>query len=175
MDTADRAEHFVRLLSIHQRRVYSCIVALVPQRADAEDVFQETAAVLWRKFDQYDPAQHFGAWACRIAYFEVLAFRRKNRERSLSWRDSFLEFVSSDVVARSGELDQRQEALAWCLEKLRPADRELIALRYGGGATTRTVAETTGRPVGGMYKVFQRIHRTLFECVDRTLAREAQE
>lgn len=174
MDTADRAEQFVRLFSAQQRRLYSCILALVPNRADAEDVFQETAAVLWRKFGQYDATQSFGAWACRIAYFEAIAFRRKSRSSSCLWRDSFVELVSEDMVARSDELERRQAALTSCLEKLRPADRELIALRYGGDATTREVAVKIGRPVEGLYKVFQRIHRTLFECIDRALAREAR-
>lgn len=172
MPNADQVEQFVRLFSAHQKQLHSYIVAIVPNRADADDILQETSAVLWRKFAQYEAGTHFGAWACRIAYFEILAFRRRNRVNALRLSDSCVELVSGHIVERSEELEARHRALVECLTKLRPTHRDLIAMRYGGGVTIKEVAEKIGRSVEGLYKTFRHIHRTLFECVDRTMARE---
>ena len=41
-------------------------VKIVFQRADAEDVMQETASVLWKKFDEFERGSHFDRWAFRV-------------------------------------------------------------------------------------------------------------
>ena len=51
----------------HQDRVYGYIVLMLPNRHDAEDVFQQTSLILWQKWDQFDPEQDFLSWACGIA------------------------------------------------------------------------------------------------------------
>jgi RNA polymerase sigma-70 factor (ECF subfamily) len=170
----DRTEQFVRLLAQHQRRVYSYILTLLPNRADAEDVLQETNAILWSKFDQYEPDTSFGAWACRIAYYEVLAFRRGRKHDPLPLRESFLDVVSDDALARNEQLDERYHAMGECVEKLSARDRDLIERRYTGEMTVEAVAAEVDRPVGGLHKAYQRIRRALMECIDRTLAREEQ-
>src|SRR5678809_1005308 len=53
------------------------VLTLLPDRHLAEDVVQETARVLWRKFADYDRARPFWPWARGIAHFEV----RKARSR----------------------------------------------------------------------------------------------
>ncbi|MSU51184.1 MAG: hypothetical protein EXS37_19200 [Opitutus sp.] len=45
-----RGEEFTRLLVGHQRRIQGLILALVTRGPDADDVMQETCAVMWRKF-----------------------------------------------------------------------------------------------------------------------------
>ena len=51
----EKIEQFVSLLTRYQQRVYLFILSLVPDRADAEDVLQETNLVLWQKFDDFTP------------------------------------------------------------------------------------------------------------------------
>jgi DNA-directed RNA polymerase specialized sigma24 family protein len=74
-----RHDEFLRLFSCHSQRIYEFILTLVMRRADAEEIFQDTCLILWKKFDSYDPAGNFHAWACRIAYLDVLQLRRTNR------------------------------------------------------------------------------------------------
>jgi RNA polymerase sigma-70 factor (ECF subfamily) len=54
---------FIRLLSLHTSSIYTYIRVLIPNRTDAEDVFQETSRTLWEKFDEYQPGtdSHFRA------------------------------------------------------------------------------------------------------------------
>ncbi len=44
---------FMRLFLENERRIFGFILTLLPHWADAEDVFQETAGVLWNKFDDF--------------------------------------------------------------------------------------------------------------------------
>ena len=165
---------FVRLFALHQRRVYSYILTLVANHSDADDILQETSLTLWRKFGEYEPGTHFAAWACRIAYFEVLRHRRqKKSETGLS--PHLFELLASESLERADELENRHLALSHCIKKLHARDRELVSRRYVAGATIRSVSEQIGRSVDGLQKAYQRIRRSLIDCVDRTLARECRE
>src|SRR5262249_35538535 len=48
---ADFAEH----LRQSQTRLYGYIHSLVRDLNDADDLFQQTSLILWKKFDEYDP------------------------------------------------------------------------------------------------------------------------
>ena len=58
MDTA-RHEQFARAFVQYQDRVYGHIVTMLPNRHDAEDVFQQTSLILWQKWEQFDPERDF--------------------------------------------------------------------------------------------------------------------
>ena len=72
-------QDFVRLLVEHERRLEGFILALVPNWAVAEDIAQETKLRLWEQFGQFDRNQDFGSWACTIAYYQVLSYRKSNK------------------------------------------------------------------------------------------------
>jgi len=165
------AETFVRLFAVHQRRIYSYVLTLVPNHSDADDILQETSIILWRKFAEFDLSTNFVAWACRIAYFEILRHRR-TRQPKVGLPNGLFDLLASEALERSTELERRHQALAYCIEKLHARDRQLLARRYGTGATIRSIAEEIGRSVEGLHKVYQRIRRSLVDCVDRALARE---
>ena len=52
-------DDFLRLLLKSEREILRYVMVLVPQAADAQEVFQETAVALWKQIDKYDPAQPF--------------------------------------------------------------------------------------------------------------------
>src|SRR6516225_7014590 len=72
---------FLRLFLQNERRLYAYILTLLPNRADADDVFQEASLVLWDKFDERHPPDDFAAWGCCIAYFKVLDFCKRSQRR----------------------------------------------------------------------------------------------
>lgn len=170
MDSAQQ-QQFVQLMAVHQRRIYAYILTLIANRSDADDILQQTCVVLWSKFDTFDLDTNFAAWACRIAYFEVQAFRRQ-KTPLVNLDDKLLEMISDRTVARSAELDLRYEALAGCVGDLGDADRDLLRRRYTDDATVPEVASDIGRPTQGLYKSYHRIHRWLLECIQRRLAQE---
>jgi RNA polymerase sigma-70 factor (ECF subfamily) len=161
---------FVRLLLQHQNDLLRYILPLVGCLDDAQDVLQETATDLWRKFDQYDPRQPFLPWAKRFARNEVLMHHRKRR------RYTFLtEELIETLVERQSEYEpqaQRRRSALWdCLDKLPEADRLLLDQRYAAAGTTiRQLAAETGETANMLYEALARIRRQLLDCVDRALA-----
>jgi RNA polymerase sigma-70 factor (ECF subfamily) len=172
----DKSKLFLRLFLQNERRLYAYILTLLPHRADADDVLQQVSMVLWDKFDANDPPGDFAAWGCRIAYFKVLDFYKHHQRSRVRFSQALLERVAETAIehAEALQLDERREALAHCLEKLTPRERDLLGRRFADGATTRSTAEALGRSVDAVYKTLAKIRHALFDCVTRTLAREGQ-
>jgi len=172
----NKARLFLRLFLKNQRRIYAYVLTLLPNRADADDVFQESSLVLWDKFDESNPPDDFAAWGCRIAYFKVLDFcKRKQRGRVL-FSQQMLERVAETALEQSDalQLDERREALSGCVKKLNERDRVLLAARFDEGATVQSTATQLGRSPDAVYKALARIRQALFDCVTRTLATGGQ-
>jgi RNA polymerase sigma-70 factor, ECF subfamily len=169
---SDRVEEFTRLLATHQSRIYSYIYTILPNRADADEVFQETCVVLWRKFEGFRPGSSFFQWAARIAYFKVLSFRKKQRRSVLLGSDAFVEMLAEEVHSRADDLVEREQALAGCIAKLKERDRDLISRRYAPGGTVKGLADQLQRPIKSIYAALGRIRRALLECVERALVAE---
>jgi RNA polymerase sigma-70 factor, ECF subfamily len=165
---------FLRLFLQNQRRLYAYILTLLPNRADADDILQETSLVLWDKFDENNPPHDFAAWGCRIAYFKILDFLKKSQRNRVRLSQAMLERIGETAVeqAEALQLDERRAALARCIEKLRTVDRELLVQRFAESATTQSTAVKVGRSVEAVYKALSKIRHALFDCVTRTLARE---
>ncbi len=168
----DSGERFMRLFLANDRRIYGFILALVPHRADADDLMQETGAVLWRKFAEFEPGTDFAAWAMSIARFEVLRLRRAQGQMRVRFDDDLLGTLADDLTEMSPTIDRRAEALRQCLSKLPPRHRDLIRLRYEQGSTTQEVSSRVGQTVAAVYKMLNRIHSGLLECVEQTLKSE---
>lgn len=162
---------FVELLLRHQNDLLRYLVPLVGNLNDAQDVLQETAKAIWRKFDEYDSARPFLPWAKSFARNEVLLHLRRNR------RYTFLsEELIEQMMQAPAETDnltmRRRSALAECLQKLSADDRLLLDRRYDDRNTLEQLAADLGCTANVLYKSLGRIRRALHECIDRRLASE---
>lgn len=172
MSSSDRTESFVKLLAQYDRRIYSYILTLVPNWADAEEVLQETHVILWREFDKFELGTNFLAWAYKIAFHQVLKYRKQKKRDKLQFSDEFLEAVAGETADSGEQLEKRYRLLHDCITKLNDDHREILHHRYKEGASVESVADTVGRTVGALYRVLSRIRRSLHECVTRKLASE---
>jgi RNA polymerase sigma-70 factor (ECF subfamily) len=125
--------------------------------------------VVCEKFGEFQPGTDFVAWACQIAYWEVRAARQKFARSKVLFDDAALEAVAKTAEEMAPELSDRHEALAKCLEKLHPRDRELILTRYEPGGGVEAAAQRTGRTVVAAYKALTRIRKLLQDCVNLQL------
>ena len=162
---------FGRLFVQYQPRIYGFIRSLVVHRADAEDLLQETASVLWRKFDEFQPGSSFIAWALQVARYQVLYFRQRQNRDVLQFSDRFLDAISADTVAEAARLSDLQQWLEECLGRLSAVDRELFRLHYQSDLSAKALAERLGRPLSSVYNAISRIRRALAECVERAMNR----
>jgi RNA polymerase sigma-70 factor (ECF subfamily) len=168
-----RKDEFAELLSRHRGRIFSYILALVQNTADAEDVLQQVSLVLWRKFDEYDRQGSFSGWACKTAQFIVLNFMRgRRRSRVFFNEDLVTELAEVRSAIYEREDDDFQVALQSCLEKLSRRDRTLLDRCYGETFSIKQAAERIGRPVGSVYQSLGRIRRALLRCITHRLAVE---
>src|SRR5947208_2883214 len=101
----ERTEEFVRLLMQHQSLIRGFIFTLLPYRSEADDLFQRTSIVLWRKFDQFQVGSDFGAWACQIAKLEVRNFLRVGKRDRLRFSDDLLMSLADMRLALDSELE----------------------------------------------------------------------
>ena len=172
----DRRKLFLRLFLRHERWLYAYILTLLPHRADADDALQEASLAMWDKFDAAAPPDDFLAWARRIAYFKVLDVYKRARRGKVVFSQAMLERVAETAAEQADalRLDDRREALAGCVEKLPPRDRDLLTRRFADGATTASTSAQVGRSVEAVYKALAKIRQSLFECVQRTLTREGR-
>jgi len=174
MQTPERTEEFVGLFTLNARRIYGFILSLQPNVADADEIFQETSTVLWRKFEQFESGTDFLAWACQIARYKVMSLRQRVGRERLQFSDEFVENVADESLLAGTALEPRHQALSRCIEKLNQRDRDLLLRRYQEGATTRSIAADVGRSVDAVYKALNRIHEALFQCIQRTLRAEGR-
>jgi RNA polymerase sigma-70 factor (ECF subfamily) len=171
-DRSGQTELFIRLLGQTHRSLHLYVMSLVPNRADAEDVLQQTNLVLWREFHQFQPGTNFTAWACRVAFNQVLAWRKKRQRERLVFSEAFLEAVAAEVSADAELLEDRSNRLAGCIQKLPPHHQQLIRLRYSEGNAVETIAAEVNRTVDAVYRMLSRVRQALFDCVSRSVGQE---
>jgi len=166
----DRSKQLMLLMTQHQRRIFSYIYTLVPDRHDAQDLLQETSLVIVEKFHEFEPGTDFVAWACQIAYWRIRAARQKFARSKVVFDQRGVDAVAQTAATMGRELDARHEALEQCLKKLHPRDREMVLTRYEPGASVEEAAQRSGRSLVAAYKALARIRKLLFDCVSNQLA-----
>jgi RNA polymerase sigma-70 factor (ECF subfamily) len=165
-------QDFIHLFVEHEPRLYGYIRALVPNQADAENVLQETSAVLWENFGQFQPGTDFARWAITVARYQVMYFRQQQRRNVLSFSQPFVDVIAEAAADATEGLGNTQRALDECLRELKDADLDLFRRRYQPGAKVPAIAAELGRPVTTVYHALDRIRRALLDCTERRLRRE---
>lgn len=166
---------FAELLHQTHGDIFSFIFAMVLNQADAEDLYQETAVVLWEKFDEFAPGSDFRRWAIRVAHLKTLNFVRRNRRRRPLFSDEFLNTVAAAHEREAaGPSAPRTEALSKCLQRLPARDQRLVDSRYSRQWTIQEIAAREGRSVDAVYKAISRIRQSLLACIESTLSMEGR-
>jgi RNA polymerase sigma-70 factor (ECF subfamily) len=87
--------------------------------------------------------------------------------------DDLAKLLVDEAVADEPAFEARRNALASCLQKLRPEQRQLIARRYEPEASVTALAAAGGVTAKVLSDRLRRIRRALLECIQRTIADEA--
>lgn len=167
---AERMELLVRLLTRHQEEMFRFILSLHPHEEDARDVLQETSVALCRKIVEYDPKQPFLPWAFGFAYLEVLKQRERNQRGARLLSRELADRLAKEREDRQDLLQARLQALEDCLEKLPPAERNLLLQRYQGSADIEELVQRSGMSRRTLFRNLQRIRQLLQDCIDQRVA-----
>ena len=168
---ADRSSQFVSLLAAAERQLSGYVLALVPHFSDADEVLQDTKIKLWEQFDKYDPEKSFLAWAQRIAYFQVLTFRKKSRRQQMVFSNDLLDVLSDEFPRSQTDTDDRSEALLACLGALSDRPRKLLR-DYYGGTPLKQAGERLKLSLVAARKAIYRARVFLRDCIERRLCGE---
>lgn len=168
-DDEKRLERYVACVIQTQRSLYAFILAQLPSISEAEDVLQETNVVLWAKRGQFSAAENLRAMIFRVARLQVLAHRKRRQWDKSGFDESLIEQLAAEACKRSDVLEEKRRAMASCLQKLRPQDRQMISDRYTYGLSGKELAERLGRTVDSVFHSLHRIRTSLVHCVKRVL------
>jgi RNA polymerase sigma-70 factor (ECF subfamily) len=162
-------ERFTLHWTAAQPVVGSYIASLVPDFQEAEDLLQEVALVLLRKFSQYNPERPFVAWALGVAKFEILASRRRHARSFLTTDNDLLDNLTLTYTELAPELDQRSSALRDCLHALEGRSAELIRLRYEESLKPGQIASRVGLDPTVVRMALSRTRAALRDCIQNKL------
>ncbi len=166
----DAGEDFIRLLNEHGRKITLYVMNLVRDRGDAEDILQETKLVMWRHFHKFELGTNYLAWARKIAFHQVLSYRRKRKKR-VELSEAFLESVAFEISKNEQRYDHRTDALKGCLRKLSRPHRRILLMRYTRDMEVGAIGREVGRSEGAVYRLLSRIRMMLQDCVAKEIGR----
>lgn len=163
---------FLTLLAKHDRALSLYVYGLVPIQADADDILQQTKMVMWKSFSQFELGTNFIAWARKIAFHQILGYRRQSKRMHLPLSDEMLEQVGHEVARLSDQGQARREALESCLHKLPMEHRQIVLLRYYEELEVDQIAERINSTTAAVYRALSRVRYTLLECVEARMKSE---
>ena len=166
----DFHEPFVRALTKYERIVRAYIRGSgISRPEDVDEIMQEVSLVAWEKFDQLRNVDEFPKWACVIARYQVLIFRRKHSRDRLLLNQNVFDLLLEESLEETAVNEKRLNILQQCLNKLPEASRQLVLMAYDSGSTIDSLARRTGKKANTLYQQLWRLRRALERCVEQTL------
>jgi len=170
---ADDHERFTRLWTQAHPAIAGYVAALVPERSAADDVMQEIALALLRKFPEYDATRPFIAWAMGISRIAVLT-RRRDHARAMTR----FGMATADSLAEVWQemlpvVDDRRTALSECLRRVAGRSRELLTLRYEQDIEPQDIAKRLGMTAVAVRVALSRLRTSLHGCIEKRLGSHA--
>lgn len=172
MDPMERGEAFTRLFIASEKRIFGLIFALVQDRADAQDILQETGARLWKKFDEFEEGTDFTAWALQVTRFVVLEWRRSQKRVPLPLDEEELHALADAHRDAAEPIAAVRAHLDECLAKLSDRQRDLVRTLYGEGRTVVETASLWRISRRAIHKLLKKTKEQLLACIERSAAGE---
>jgi len=165
-------ESFADLMADHQPRLAAYIRSLIGDEHSSKDVLQETNVTILKKAGDFRSGTNFTAWSFRIAYFEVLTWRRTRGREKLFFDSELVESLAlqAEVVAES--YDERLAALSECIEKLPDRQREIIERRYLNSESVQRIAADIGFKANAASQLLFRARISLLNCIKQFINRK---
>lgn len=166
---------FIAEITRCQRQLHAFVLSMVWHPVEADDVLQETNLVLWQKAAEFDDARPFLPWAMRFAQLQAMAYlkRRQRQGCRLLIDDELAKTMADEAAHEEPIFEARRIALADCIQKLTPRQRELVSTRYEPNANVTEMAAMAKIAPKALSERLRRIRRVLLDCVRKTLGEGA--
>jgi RNA polymerase sigma-70 factor (ECF subfamily) len=154
-----------------QRRLYAYVLSIVFDKDRAREIVQNTNLVLLQKKSEFELGTSFGAWACRVAFYEILADRRRTQRSRNIFDDEMILNLADKAEIAAENADRRIEALEACLENLAVDHRQLLQQRYSPGGSVADIAAASNKSPASISSLLYRIRCILVQCIEGKLER----
>lgn len=153
------ATAFEALFARYSEPVYQMLLQKTGKSDDAKDLLQETFVRAFLNLHRYDSEYLFGQWIFTIARNIFIDFTRKRKDNFLS-----IDQPVSQINPPCGNMNpeesmisaQNSRQLDMFLDRLPPAYRQMIEMRYFREYSYEEIAEKLAMPIG---TVKTQIHR----------------
>ncbi|MBN03340.1 MAG: RNA polymerase subunit sigma [Ponticaulis sp.] len=160
---------FRLLFDYYAPRLKSFLMRLGADDMQAEEIVQEVMVTVWRKAEQYDPAQASPTtWIFRIARNRHIDAFRRQRHLDAQPDEPMLSPAELPEPEESYQLLEIEENVREALKTLPDEQVELVRASFYEGLSHSEIAERKQLPLG---TVKSRI-RLAFERLRSTLSRE---
>ena len=143
LSSNNKDNEIVGYLTGSQTDLLAFIQSLLPGDPSVKDVLQRVNMVIWKKRSHFKLGTNFRAWAFTIARWEVRSFLKECKRNSwLVLDDELAEKIADTIEAKSAAngTDEMCTHLNACLQKLKPAERELIDQRYFSSMSLKRIS-----------------------------------
>jgi len=164
--SADSHEMFIKLLTKHEGIIRASIRAVIRRTDDVDEVMQAVSLVAWRRFDSVTDVEGFAKWACVIARYEILKFRRSKARDRLELDEVLVAKIIDEGAEELSVRSRRIAHLEGCLKRLPESRRLLVMKVYSPGCSMKAVARQMGKSPEGLYQLLLRIRLELKRCVE---------
>ena len=147
--------------------------ASVRDKHAAEDIFQETMVIAWRRMEEFDRERSFGKWLRGIARNLILAHFRKSGKSPLSMDESTLDWMDekfTQIQSHTGDtLSEKLALLRDCVEALSEENKETIKARYLEQSSLDEIVSKLDVALETVKKRLYRAKNQLAECLENKL------
>lgn len=172
--------HFNELYARHFQRVYNFVLLRVRNRADAEEVVQETFTAVFRSMEAFRGESALLTWIFGIARNTVNNHLRRARSESerLGLLDSE-DLVPAPSLAACGPHEQLAlrryvSAIQDRLDNVSQWQLDVFRLRHEENLPIREIARRTHRTGDAIRSALYRVKRVLMEAVETQRAADAR-
>jgi RNA polymerase sigma-70 factor, ECF subfamily len=166
-------EELARLWRETEPTVAAYVFAAVSQFQEAEDIVQQVALTVARRFSEYDRERSFVAWTLWIAKSRIIDFYRKRDREKRFFSDHLLEKLADTFSSSSIVPNEKRVALEKCIDRLPEKSRQMLQLRYADGKKIGQVASVLQKSAGVIRMTLYRIRNLLADCVRIETAKES--
>jgi RNA polymerase sigma-70 factor, ECF subfamily len=141
-------------------RVYNYLRYRLGNETLAEDLTSRTFEKAWRDRHRYRrDLAGFSTWLLRIARNVAIDYRRAAHEHAPL--EAAAEASAEGTPEEEAVIRSNFARLSLLIGRLPERDRELLALKYGAGATNRAIADVTGLSESNVGTILHRAVQTL--------------
>ena len=155
---------FQELYRTYRDRIFGFAMRRSGNRADAEDITQETFLQVHRSISTYKGRASFSTWIFGIAHHTTCRHFRRQSKNTYSIENEGHLASEFEQTSEERRLDALR-ALKSCTDTLarsrQPEHMEIFRLFYAENKPIRTIAEMTGRPVDSIKDSLRRSRNLL--------------